>query len=146
MTDWDEIIERINRRYERQLQLDEIYDGDDLESVLGGLPTGKHTQQKSTLESHSSDIFETRTIQSQVVTNIDRLKDLDKLQDLTRGNPEFRLVARQRGINLAKEQIRGKSIEDIPSDVADFLREHSPQTLGALIRVETQRLKREGAI
>lgn len=80
-----------------------------------------------------------RKFQAGIISEIDRIEDFDSLDKIATGRkPDYRLVARQKGIELAKSNIRNNT--DLENS-ADFLRKYNPQVLGGFRTQEIRRTK-----
>ena len=131
-------------RLRKDVDVDEIIDEETLQEEINDLPSfisGRNISgaKRNLLDHIGTLVDNSSSLQSTIINNVDRLEDFDKLRKVARTSPEFRLIARQRGINYSKEVIKRNRFSSEADDAFDFLREYSPQTLGGITRQDLRR-------
>ena len=158
LTDPDDIIERLTKRYEQQLNLKDIITKEDLEEQLeqvlegGGEKVNVYMPNlgvyrfipkqdlKDRIISNTSDLYETKKISGKIIENITFVKDLDRIRDVINKDVEKPLTTRI-GIERAKKIIKEDRFSSEAVDAVEFLRKYSPQTLGGITVQEIRRTK-----
>ena len=158
LTDPDDIIERLTKRYEQQLNLKDIITEEDLKEQLEGTLEGggervnvympnlgvyrfiPKQDLKDRIISNTSDLYETKKISGRIIENITFVKDLDRIRDVINKDVEKPLTTRI-GIERAKKIIKEDRFSSEAVDAVEFLRKYSPQTLGGITVQEIRRTK-----
>lgn len=159
LTDPDEIVERLTQRKEIQTSLKDVTTLEDLEKVLednleGGsekikvrgsdgwfTTTKEHSKQN--LKDMKGDLFETRKIEIEIINNVDRLDDLDRIQRVIIKNPIVSLQAKQRGKEVSKKLFDVGNRAEFERAI-QYLRDNDPRYLGYLKGIKTYQDKAKG--
>ncbi|MEK6884492.1 MAG: hypothetical protein AABY22_32970 [Nanoarchaeota archaeon] len=114
--------------------------GDTLTDIHDRIGDSRKNVEAITHESDFLAAYE-RQIEDNLLREIISMRDLDKLEKIAKGEPTFRLVARDRGTNVSKEifDTTGKRAEF--EKATEWLRENNPRQLGYLKGIKTYREK-----
>lgn len=114
--------------------------GDTLTDIHDRIGDSRKNVEPITHESDFLAPYE-RQIEDNFLREITSMHDLDKLEKIAKGEPTFRLVARDRGTNVSKEvfDTTGKRAEF--EEATEWLRRNNPRQLGFLKGIKTYREK-----
>lgn len=111
----------------------------------GDVGERKVTKAVSSTEFLDGFRSESRKYQVSIISEIDRLENLDSLDKIANGKKEeYRLIARQRGINVAEDIIDRTGSRSDFEEATEWLRINAPQRLGYIKGLKTYREKAQG--
>lgn len=126
-TDFDEIIDRLTRRKEYDLDLSEVFDSEDLKKSLRNMSDGSRPHSKQNLVKRTDDYYDTKTVQDSIRDNFNRYIDSAK-------NPSD--LGRIRDFSLVRDRSRIQSRFD--DKAFDFVKSADKQELSRLSEIRNR--------